>query len=156
MIVENWQAAWRQLIAPGSPYEVVSDGDGGPRAFRNAQPDLLTALNAGRAHGEREFVVWEDQRLTFAEARELGRAVGLGGDVALAWVLERPGVVRVQDAETPAGGIAWPRLAEVLGKALDELVASRATEGEAYAHPRRRPRLHCPRGRRRSSGPSST
>ncbi len=67
MTVQNWQAAWRQLSGPGSPYEVVSDGDSGPRYFRNAQPDVLTALNAGRAHGEREFVVWEDQRLTFAE-----------------------------------------------------------------------------------------
>ncbi len=67
MTVENWQTAWRQLSGPGSPYEVVAPDDGGPRYFRNAQPDLLTALNAGRAHGEREFVVWEDQRLTFAE-----------------------------------------------------------------------------------------
>ncbi|MCQ4349047.1 acyl--CoA ligase [Pseudomonas stutzeri] len=67
MSVENWQAAWRQLIAPGSPFEVVAPDGDGPRCFRNAQPDLLTALNAGRAHGEREFVVWEDERLTFAE-----------------------------------------------------------------------------------------
>ncbi|WPP46488.1 class I adenylate-forming enzyme family protein [Pseudomonas sp. AN-1] len=67
MTVENWQTAWRQLSGPGSPYEVVTPDDGSPRYFRNAQPDLLTALNAGRAHGEREFVVWEDQRLTFAE-----------------------------------------------------------------------------------------
>ena len=66
MSVENWQAAWRQLIGPGSPYEVVADDDG-TRRFRNAQPDLLTALEAGRSYGEREFVVWEDQRLTFAE-----------------------------------------------------------------------------------------
>lgn len=67
MTVENWQGAWRQLIAPGSPFEVVSGEGDGPRAFRNAQPDLWTALNAGRMHGEREFVVWEDERLTFAE-----------------------------------------------------------------------------------------
>lgn len=67
MTVENWKAAWAQLIAPGSPYEVVTPADGGPRAFRNAAPDLLSALDAGRAHGEREFLVWEEQRLTFAE-----------------------------------------------------------------------------------------
>jgi uncharacterized protein (TIGR00255 family) len=67
-----------------------------------------------------------------AEARELGRAVGLGGEVTLAWVLERPGVMRlVQEAETPNAPVAWPVLAEVLGRALDELCASRATEGEA-------------------------
>jgi uncharacterized protein (TIGR00255 family) len=66
-----------------------------------------------------------------AEARELGRAVGLGGEVTLAWVLERPGVLRMQDTEAPASGIAWPLLGEVLGRALDELVACRGTEGEA-------------------------
>src|SRR5215831_8282458 len=67
-----------------------------------------------------------------AQARELGRAVGLGGDVTLAWVLERPGVMRlVQEAETSTASVGWPMLADVLGRALDELVTSRATEGEA-------------------------
>jgi uncharacterized protein (TIGR00255 family) len=64
-----------------------------------------------------------------AQARELGRAVGLGGDVTLAWVLERPGVV--QEAETPTASVGWPVLADVLGRALDDLVSSRATEGDA-------------------------
>jgi len=67
-----------------------------------------------------------------AQARDLGRAVGLGDDVTLAWVLERPGVMRlVQEAETPTASVGWPMLADVLGRALDELVTSRATEGEA-------------------------
>src|SRR6266849_4493940 len=65
------------------------------------------------------------------QARALGRAAGLGEDVTLSWVLDRPGVVRTEDSETSAGVIAWPALAEVLGRALDELVACRATEGEA-------------------------
>jgi uncharacterized protein (TIGR00255 family) len=51
--------------------------------------------------------------------------------VTLSWVFERPGVVRTEDSETSTGVIAWPALAEVLGRALDELVACRATEGEA-------------------------
>ena len=66
-----------------------------------------------------------------AQARELGRAVGLGGDVTLAWVLERAGVMRLVQEETPPEGVAWPVLADVLGRALEELVASRTTEGEA-------------------------
>jgi uncharacterized protein (TIGR00255 family) len=64
-------------------------------------------------------------------ARELGRAVGLGEDVTLAWVLERPGVVRVEDADAPAESVAWPTLADALGRALDALVASRRVEGDA-------------------------
>jgi uncharacterized protein (TIGR00255 family) len=67
-----------------------------------------------------------------AQARELGSAMGLTGDVTLAWVLERPGVTRlVQETEMPTAGVAWSVLADVLGRALDGLVASRATEGEA-------------------------
>jgi len=65
------------------------------------------------------------------KVRELGRAIGLAGDATLAWVLERPGVVRLEDSETPAGGITWPLFADALGRALDGLVASRSAEGEA-------------------------
>src|SRR4030095_15840492 len=67
-----------------------------------------------------------------AQARELRRGVGRGDDVTLAWLLERRVVMRLaQEAETPTASVAWPVLADVLGRALDELVASRATEGEA-------------------------
>ena len=49
-------------------------------------------------------------------------------------MLERPGVVvRMEDSETTAGAIAWPALADVLGRALDELVTCRVTEGDALA-----------------------
>jgi uncharacterized protein (TIGR00255 family) len=66
-----------------------------------------------------------------ARARELGAAVGVGGDVTLAWVLERPGVVSLEEADAPAPDTVWPVLSEALSKALDELVARRTAEGEA-------------------------
>jgi uncharacterized protein (TIGR00255 family) len=66
-----------------------------------------------------------------ARARELGAAVGVGGDVTLAWVLDRPGVVRLDEADAPAPDAAWPALSDALSRALDELVARRAAEGEA-------------------------
>lgn len=75
-----------------------------------------------------------DQALTgayVARARELGRAVGVPGDVTLAWVLERPGVVRLEEADAPAPEALWPLLAEALARALDALVARRTAEGEA-------------------------
>ncbi|TFY95149.1 long-chain fatty acid--CoA ligase [Pseudomonas nabeulensis] len=65
MSLERWQAAWHQLIAAGSPFEVVTPEDGAPRYFRHAAHDLLQVLDAGRVHGEREFLVWQAQRLTF-------------------------------------------------------------------------------------------
>jgi uncharacterized protein (TIGR00255 family) len=95
---------------------------------------LDVAVQLGPAPGQSTQQIRVDAALAaqyVAEARELGRAAGLGGEVTLAWVLERPGVVRMQDTEAPASGIAWPLLGEVLGRALDELVACRGTEGEA-------------------------
>lgn len=67
MMVEQWQRGWQQLISAGSPFEVVTPLDGGPKYFRHSAPNLLAAMEAGRAHGAREFLIWEQQRLTFAE-----------------------------------------------------------------------------------------
>ena len=64
-------------------------------------------------------------------ARALGETLGVDGDVTLTWVLERPGVVRVEEAEAPEPPHVWRVLAEALGRALDELVARRTAEGEA-------------------------
>ena len=67
-------------------------------------------------------------------ARELGRRLGLGGDVTSAWALERSGVARLDDgAETETVTAPWPLVADAIGKALDELVARRAAEGERLA-----------------------
>ncbi|WCM49651.1 acyl--CoA ligase [Pseudomonas sp. WJP1] len=66
MKLEQWRNAWQQLIGPGSPYEVVTSPNGNLRYFRHAPPNLLDAIDAGRVHGDREFLVWEQERLTFA------------------------------------------------------------------------------------------
>lgn len=69
-------------------------------------------------------------------ARELGGALGLGGEVTLAWIVERPGVARLEEgSETETGEAAapWPLVAAALGNALDELVARRAAEGDRLA-----------------------
>lgn len=67
MTEQRWHSAWAQLIAPGSPFEVATPVEGGPRYFRHTAPDLISALDAGRVHGDREFLVWQEQRLTFAD-----------------------------------------------------------------------------------------
>jgi uncharacterized protein (TIGR00255 family) len=71
-------------------------------------------------------------RQYLAAARELGRALDLGGEAALPWVLERPGVTRLEEAETAAED-PWPLLEAALGQALDELGARRAAEGARLA-----------------------
>src|SRR5206468_2285688 len=62
------------------------------------------------------------------EARSLNHR---HGDVTLAWVLERPGVVRLDEADAPAPDTAWPVLSDALARALDELILRRTAEGEA-------------------------
>jgi len=67
-----------------------------------------------------------------ALANELDDA-GLAGSVTLQWLLERPGVVRLEDSEPAEASVPWPLLETALGRALDELVDRRAAEGERLA-----------------------
>jgi uncharacterized protein (TIGR00255 family) len=67
------------------------------------------------------------------QARALARALGLADQPSLAWVLERPGVVRVEDAAPAEAAALRPLVEQALGDALDALVARRATEGLALA-----------------------
>src|SRR5262244_564295 len=94
------------------------------------------AVQVGPAPGQSTQQVRIDTALAaqyVEQARALGRAAGLAEDVSLAWVLERAGVVRTEETESTAGTLTWPAVADVLGRALDALVASRRTEGEALA-----------------------
>ncbi len=67
------------------------------------------------------------------QARQLAEELGLSGEIPLGWVLERPGVLELTDAPPVAAAAVWPLVAEVLGRALDELVERRGTEGAALA-----------------------
>ncbi|HEV8472087.1 MAG TPA: YicC/YloC family endoribonuclease [Methylomirabilota bacterium] len=68
-----------------------------------------------------------------ARARALAMELALEGAPTLTWVLERSGVVRLEEPE-PAEPVApWPLLADALTRALDELVTRRAAEGERLA-----------------------
>ena len=70
-------------------------------------------------------------RVWVGEARALGQELSLEDDVSLTWVLDRPGVARLEEAEVADPALAWPTLAQALNLALDGLVARRAAEGEA-------------------------
>jgi uncharacterized protein (TIGR00255 family) len=67
-----------------------------------------------------------------ALAADLGDA-GLAGDVTLQWLLERPGVVRLEDSEATETAPPWSLVETALGRALDDLVSRRAAEGERLA-----------------------
>ena len=68
-----------------------------------------------------------------AQARALARQLGVTGDVTLEWVLERPGVVRLEEIDPPDPASVWPALADAVARALDALVVQRSTEGAAMA-----------------------
>ena len=83
------------LTAPGSPFEVVETTiEGRPtKIWKNAPPTLMHAFLAGRQWGERTFIVYGDERVSFevfaratlALATELkARGVTKGDRVAVA------------------------------------------------------------------------
>ena len=57
------------LTKAGAPFEMeVVDIDGRPtRSWKNAMPSIRALLEMSRAHGDASFVVYEDERMTFAE-----------------------------------------------------------------------------------------
>ena len=57
------------LTAPGAPFEMEERNIGGlaTRVWKNAPPSLRAVLEASRAHGDLPFLVYEEERLTFAE-----------------------------------------------------------------------------------------
>lgn len=67
------------------------------------------------------------------QARALARELGLSGDVTLAWVLERPGVLLVAEGVPVDVEALAPLVTQALSQALDELVARRTAEGTALA-----------------------
>src|SRR5262245_7937868 len=117
-----------------------------PRALGSLEPDARRLIQARLERGRIDVSVQlstlpgaplqqirVDHALARAwasEARALAEALGIGGEVDLTWVLERPGVARVEETETDAPS-TWPTVAQALSAALDDLVERRTAEGQA-------------------------
>ncbi|MGE8064325.1 class I adenylate-forming enzyme family protein [Pseudomonas sp. NPDC089569] len=109
MSIEHWQTAWRQLIAPGAPFEVVTPDDGAPRFFRHAAHNLLQVIDAGRAHGDKEFLVWQAQRLTFN--RYFDQVDRLAGQMIARFGLQPGERVAIAMRNQPAWLVAFAAIA---------------------------------------------
>jgi uncharacterized protein (TIGR00255 family) len=59
--------------------------------------------------------------------------LGVGGGITLEWLLERSGVVRVEEPEPADVLVPWTVLEQALARALDELIDRRTAEGERLA-----------------------
>jgi long-chain acyl-CoA synthetase len=112
MKLEQWQSAWQQLIGAGSPFEVLKPADGsGDKYFRHTAASVWAAIDSGRVHGDREFLVWEQQRLTFAQFFD--QVDRLGGQLVQRFGVRpgRSGGHRHAQSTSMAGGVCrYPAL----------------------------------------------
>jgi long-chain acyl-CoA synthetase len=65
--------AWAELTAPGAPMEVVEvEVRGVPiRTFKNAPPNVRALWLSSAQFAERDYLVFQDERITYAEAHRL-------------------------------------------------------------------------------------
>ncbi|MCU1374128.1 MAG: putative fatty-acid--CoA ligase, partial [Actinomycetia bacterium] len=96
MVIDHYLAAWEELLAPGATFEMTDTEVGGipMRVFANALPSMRSLWELGGRHAERTYVVYEDERHTYADIDARVRAlahhlrdehgVGSGDRVAIA------------------------------------------------------------------------
>lgn len=67
---EELKEVWGGLIAPGSPFEVVNKEIRGVsiRTFAQAPPSLREVWLASAAFAERDYLIYQDERRTYAES----------------------------------------------------------------------------------------
>ncbi len=86
MHYEALKSVWGELTAPGAPFEVVSVPVAGVpvKAFKNAPNNVRELWLSSAQFGPRDYLVYQDERITYAEAHKLTAAIA-------AWML-REGV----------------------------------------------------------------
>jgi long-chain acyl-CoA synthetase len=95
-MIEEYQQAWDELTAPGAQFAVteITVRDVPIRVFESALPSMRFVWEMTAGFGDRDYVVYEDERYTYAEADAIVRAlahhlrdvhgVGSGDRVAIA------------------------------------------------------------------------
>ena len=75
---QEYKSAWAALIAPGADFEIITANVRGVdiRTYANAVPNLRDAWATTAAYAEREYLIYEDERLTYAEAHDRVNALG--------------------------------------------------------------------------------
>ncbi len=76
-MIEQYQEAWDELTAPGAQFATkVIEVRGVPiKVFESALPTMRTVWEMARGYGDRDYIVYEDERYTFAEADAIIRAL---------------------------------------------------------------------------------
>ena len=76
-MIEQYKQAWDELTAPGAQFATkVIEVRGVPiKVFESALPTMRTVWEMARGYGDRDYVVYEDERYTFAESDAIIRAL---------------------------------------------------------------------------------
>ena len=77
MLYEELKTAWGELTAPGAPFETaVIEVRGAPcRTYKNGPPNIRALWLSTAAYGTRDYMVYEGERLTYAEAHAQVNAI---------------------------------------------------------------------------------
>jgi len=74
----TWDQAVAAVTGPGGPFEIVETDVQGQRlrVFKNTPPSLRALFGAARARGDATFLVYEDERWSFADVMAKADALG--------------------------------------------------------------------------------
>jgi hypothetical protein len=73
-----------QLTGPGGPFEVVEEpvlGEAMP-VFKDRHPNLRAILQESVGHGDKEYIVLDDLRISFAEHARIVASVAKGASAS--------------------------------------------------------------------------
>jgi long-chain acyl-CoA synthetase len=76
-VIEHLQSTWTAMTAPGSPFALTDATVRGipMKVFAAAPPNLRAVWELATAFGDRTYIVYEDERLTYTEVAAQVRAV---------------------------------------------------------------------------------
>ncbi len=76
-MIEEFTKAWDELTAPGAQFATTTiEVRGVPiKVFEQALPSMRSVWELARGYGDRDYIVYEDERLTYAEADARIRAL---------------------------------------------------------------------------------
>ncbi|MBN7798822.1 class I adenylate-forming enzyme family protein [Parahaliea mediterranea] len=128
-LVAAMHRASEQLTAPGAPWELEQRRINGVelRSYKNAPGTLRDAIDAGRAHGDKTFVTYQDERYSFDDffaaadrlAHHLAQGLGIhkGDRVAIAmrnypeWMMSFVAIASIGAVVVPLN--SWGRAEEL-------------------------------------------
>jgi long-chain acyl-CoA synthetase len=76
-VIEHYRAVWQEMIGAGAPFAMSEiEVRGVPvRVFDAAPPTMRSVWELAALHGDKTYVVYEDERYTFAEIGAMSRAL---------------------------------------------------------------------------------